>query len=125
MSNPPSRFTVERLHVDAAQNSFKRDLTGTVADYLGHDRCAGHYRFGVFVGATRRLPEERLALGCQNAAGVRRWSRIVALAPQSSYVGIVCGSLTRHYGDGRGVSDRRASRTSVAARSAACKAPST
>lgn len=41
MSNPSNRFTVERLHVDASQNSFKRDQTGTVPDYLGDDRCSG------------------------------------------------------------------------------------
>ncbi len=53
MSNPSSRFNVERVHIDASQNSFKRDLTGTVPDYLGDDRRTGEYRFRVFVGANK------------------------------------------------------------------------
>ncbi len=53
MSNPSSCFTVEWLLFDASQNSFKCDLTTAIPDYLGDDRCAGDYRFSVFVGANK------------------------------------------------------------------------
>lgn len=53
MSNPSSCFTVEGLLFDASQNSFKCDLTTAITDYLGNDRCAGDYRFSVFVGANQ------------------------------------------------------------------------
>ena len=53
MSHPSGCVTVERLLFDASQNSFKCDLTTAVPDYLGDNRCAGHYRLSVFVGPNK------------------------------------------------------------------------